>query len=101
MKHVSFTTYYPEGNGQAKSTNKFVVNLITKLVSGNKVDWDEQFPIVFFSYKTTYKVAIGYTPYQLVYGLHFLMPTKYVLWTFNGDHIYVNHVKVLTSRVIE
>ncbi len=101
LKHVSSTTYYPEGNGQAKSTNKFIVNLITNLVSENMVDWDKQFPIVFFSYKTTYKVTIGYTPYRYVYGLHFLMSTKYVLSAFNGDHIYVNHVKVLTNRIIK
>ncbi len=42
--------------------------------------------IVLFSYKTTYKVATCYTPYYLVYGLHPLMPTKYVLLAISGDH---------------
>jgi hypothetical protein len=31
--HVNSTTYYPHGNGQAKSTNKVIGTLLTKLVN--------------------------------------------------------------------
>jgi hypothetical protein len=37
-----------------------------------------------FSYKITYKLAIEYIPYQLVYGLHPLMPIEYVLSALVG-----------------
>jgi hypothetical protein len=37
--------------------------LLIKLVSENKMDWDEHLPTIVFSYKITYKVVIGYTPY--------------------------------------
>jgi hypothetical protein len=40
-----------------------------------KIGWYEHVSTTWFSYKITYKVAIGYTPYQLVYDLHHLMPT--------------------------
>ncbi len=75
LKHVSFTTYYPQGNGKAEFTNKVLGTLLTKLVNENKTDWDEHLSLVLFSYITTYKVATGYIPYQLMYGLHPLMPT--------------------------
>jgi hypothetical protein len=55
--------------------------------------------MVLFSYRTTYKVATWYTPYQLVYGLHPLMPTKYVLSTINGDHKDAEATKILTTRI--
>jgi hypothetical protein len=45
--------------------------------------------IVLFSYRTAYKVGIGHTPFQLVYGLHPLLPTEYMLpFTLgeNRDH---------------
>jgi hypothetical protein len=42
--------------------------------------------IVLFSNRIAYKVALSYTPYQLVYGLHPLMPTEYVMPTIDGDH---------------
>ncbi len=41
LKHVSSTTYYPQGNGQVESTNKVLRTLLTKLVSENKTNWDE------------------------------------------------------------
>jgi hypothetical protein len=39
LKHVNFTTYYPQGNGQAESINKVLGTLLTKLVSENRIDW--------------------------------------------------------------
>jgi hypothetical protein len=38
MKHVSSTTYYPQGNGQIESINKVLGTLLTKLVSENRID---------------------------------------------------------------
>jgi hypothetical protein len=40
-----------------------------------------------FSYRITYKVITGYTPYQLMYGLHSLMPTKYIVLVGSGNEI--------------
>jgi hypothetical protein len=76
LKHMNFTTYYPQGNGQVDSTNKILGTLLTKLVNDNKIDWDEHLSTMLFSYIIAYIVARWYTPYQLVYGLHPLMPTK-------------------------
>ncbi len=84
LKHVSSTTYYPQGNGQAESINKVIGKLLTKLVNEKRTDQDEHMSIVLFSYRTTYKVVTSCTPYQLVYGLHPLMPTKYVLLAISG-----------------
>ncbi len=36
LKHVSSTTYYPQGNGKTKSTNKVISRLLTKLVNEKK-----------------------------------------------------------------
>jgi hypothetical protein len=72
---------------------------LTKLVSENITNWDEHLFIVLFSYETTYKVTIGYTPYQLVYGLHPLMPTKYIVPIASGNEKDNTLVRVLTSRI--
>ncbi len=44
-------------------------------------------------------MAIGYTPYQLIYGLHPLMPTQYVLSAINGDHKDAKPTRVLITRI--
>jgi hypothetical protein len=50
---------------------------------------------ILFSYKTTYKVATWYTRYQLMYGLHSLMPTEYQLL------VESKVIRVLTNKVLE
>jgi hypothetical protein len=75
--------------------------MLTELVSQNKIDWDEHLFIVLFSYIIAYKIATWYTPYQLVYGLHPLMPTKYIIPVVGRDEKYITLMKVLTSRITE
>jgi hypothetical protein len=82
---VSSTTYYLQRNGQAKYTNKVLGTLLTKLVGENKTYWDEHLSTMLFSYTTTYKIIIGYTPYQLVYGLHPLMPIEFIVPLIGGN----------------
>jgi hypothetical protein len=54
-----------------------------------------------FSYKIAYKVTTRYTPYQLVYGLHPLMPTEYIMLVASGNERDSTQVRVLTNRIIE
>jgi hypothetical protein len=56
---------------------------------------------VLFLHKTAYKVTIGYTPYQLVYGLHTLMPIEYIILVVGGDERNNTPMRVLISRIIE
>ncbi len=74
---------------------------MTKLDDENRIDWDEHLSIVLFSYKITYKVVIGYTPYQLVYGLHPLMPIEYIILVVGGNERDNTLVRVLISRIIK
>jgi hypothetical protein len=99
LKHMSFTTYYPERNGQAESTNKVLGTLLTKLISENRTYWDEYLSTMLFSYITTYKVVIRYTPYQLVYGLHPLMPTNYIVRFASGNEKDNTLVKFSTNEI--
>jgi hypothetical protein len=50
FRHTSSTIYYPQGNGQAESTNKVFGTLLTKLVIENRNDWDEHLSTILFSY---------------------------------------------------
>jgi hypothetical protein len=99
LKHVNSTTYYPHGNGQVESTNKVIGKVLSKLVNEKKTNWDEHLSTFLFSYKTIYKVAPCYIPYQLVYGLHPLMLIEYVIPTINGDHKDAKPTRVLIARI--
>jgi len=72
---------------------------LTKLVSDNRINWDEHLSILLFSYKIAYKITTWYTPYQLVYGLHPLMPTKYIVLVVGGNEKYNILVRILSSII--
>ncbi len=74
---------------------------MTKLVNDNKTNWDEHLSTVLFSYKITYKVATWYIPYQLMYGLHPLMPIGYIVPIIGGNQRNSTLMRILISRVSE
>ncbi len=55
--------------------------------------------MMLFSYKIAYKVTTWYTPYQLMYGLQPLMPTKYIMLVASGNDKDNTSMKVLTSKI--
>ncbi len=54
-----------------------------------------------FLNKIAYKVATRYIPYQLVYVLHPLMPTKYIVLVVGGNEKNNIPMKVLISKIIK
>ena len=77
ISHRKSTPYYPRANGQAESTNKILVAILTKIVGVKRTDWGTKLSAALWAYRTSYKVATGCTPFKLVYGLEAVM-----LWEF-------------------
>ena len=74
LKHS--TPYYPQGNGQAESSNKNVIQSIKKLLKHNKKSWDSMLKYALWEDRITVKQAIGTSPYQLVYGTEAVFPVQ-------------------------
>ena len=70
------TAYYPQGNGLAESSNKSPVNIIKKLLEGNKKTWNKNLVNALWAYILTTKKSIGTSPYQLVYGMDVVFPSS-------------------------
>jgi hypothetical protein len=49
-----------------------------------------------FSYRAAYKITTRYTPYQIVYGLHPLVPTKYIMPIVSGNER--DYIPVIINR---
>lgn len=60
--------YNPKANGLTERANGIVGNILTKVVSANKTDWDEKLYSAVYAYNTTIKTTTGKSPYFLVYG---------------------------------
>ncbi|MCO5575353.1 hypothetical protein L7F22_029153 [Adiantum nelumboides] len=72
--HHKSTSYYPQANGQAESTNKTLIFVLTKTIEAHRTDWDLKLTSALWAYRTAYKVAINCTPFKMVYGQEAVMP---------------------------
>lgn len=59
--------YHPQGNGQAESSNKSLLNIIKKILEENKRSWDQKLKLALWADRITVKKAIGMSPFKLVY----------------------------------
>jgi transposase InsO family protein len=81
VKHFTSSTYYPQGNGKAKSTNKNMVRIIKRLIEDNPLQWHTLLTYALWEDRTTTKVRTGCTPFHLVYGQESILPTKMELYS--------------------
>jgi len=79
INHKEATTYYPQGNGQAKSTNKVLEGILRKIINSNHTDWDVKLLIALWAYHNSYKTNIKHTPFELIYDLQPLLPLKFLV----------------------
>jgi transposase InsO family protein len=69
LDHKHSSPYYPLANGQVKSINCVLKTMLQWMVGKHKSNWHVQLFSTLWAYRTSEKIAIGFTPFQLVYGL--------------------------------
>ena len=70
------TPAYPQGNGQAETVNKVIVNGLKKRLDDAKGKWIEELPHVLWTYQTTPRKSIGETPFSMMYGVEAVIPLE-------------------------
>ena len=72
--------YYPQGNGQAKATNKTLIKILKKTCESNKFsDWPEKLIDVLWAYRTSIRTPTRQTPYVLTFGMEAVLPYEIFL----------------------
>ncbi|MCO5592173.1 hypothetical protein L7F22_046169 [Adiantum nelumboides] len=72
--HWHSTPYYPQSNGLVEKVNGIIAGVIKKMVKNKKTLWDDFPDGALWAYQTTYREAIEFTPFHLVYGQEALKP---------------------------
>ena len=70
------TPYYPQCNGLVEKMNGMICKIITKHVVGKPQTWDKHLSAALWLYCRSFKVALGFTPFQFVYGQEALLPIE-------------------------
>ncbi len=88
VKHRFTTMYKPNTNGLIERTNRTLCSMLAKKVKVhvNICDWDFKIHHVVWVYNTTYKIATGFSPFHLTYGMEMLLPIELEVMTFMHCH---------------
>ena len=76
---VHSTSYYPQGNGLAESSNKSLVRIIRKLLENNQKSWESKLKFALWVDRVTEKRSIGSYSFKLVYGTEAIFPIQLIL----------------------
>ena len=76
FRHENSTPYYPQANGQVEAINKVFKTMLFRMVGDHKSNWHHVLFSTLWAYQTSVKIAIGFTPFQLVYGLEAVLPIQ-------------------------
>lgn len=68
------SNYYPQGNGQAESTNKNLLRNIKRTMEGNPRAWHTRLKLALWANRITPKRSTRMSPYMLVYGKESRLP---------------------------
>ncbi|XP_070013017.1 uncharacterized protein [Nicotiana sylvestris] len=63
-------------NGLAEAFNKALCNLIKKVISKSKRDWNDRMEEALWAYRMTHRTPTQATPYSLVYGVKVVLPLE-------------------------
>ena len=69
MLFRSSMPYYPQANGRVEAINKVLKTMLHRMVGDHKSNWHLVLFSALWTYQTFMKIATGFTPFQLVYGL--------------------------------
>ena len=74
---MSFSTpRYPQGNRQAKTTNKTIMNNLKKKLEAHNGKWADELPAILWAYRITPRKATGESPFSLVYSAEAVIPAE-------------------------
>ena len=76
IKNRYSTPAYSQGNGQAETVNKVIVNGIKKRLDDAKGKWIEELPHVFWTYRTTPRKSTKETPFSMMYEAEAVIPLE-------------------------
>jgi hypothetical protein len=79
IKFKYSSSYYPQGNGLAESTNKNMIKIIKRTVSENHENWHNALLNAIWADRVTPKTVVGKSPFFLVYGREAILPPHILL----------------------
>uniref|UniRef100_A0A2N9FQ06 Uncharacterized protein n=1 Tax=Fagus sylvatica TaxID=28930 RepID=A0A2N9FQ06_FAGSY len=98
IRNHFFSPAYPQGNGQAESFNKTILNGIKKRLEEAKGRWVEELPTILWTFRTTPRSSTGETPFSLTYGVEAVIPLEVRLPTLRSEEYDRENNELMLAR---
>uniref|UniRef100_A0A2N9I521 Uncharacterized protein n=1 Tax=Fagus sylvatica TaxID=28930 RepID=A0A2N9I521_FAGSY len=92
---------YPQGNGQAESSNKTILNGIKKRLEEVKGRWVEELPTILWTFRTTPRSSTGETPFSLTYGVEAVIPLEVGLPTLRSEEYDQENNELMLAKDLD
>jgi hypothetical protein len=98
------TTYYPQGNDLAESSNKSLTTVINKILTENKKMWHIHLKYALWPNMISTKREIEMSPFQMVYDTDVILPINLALlvmklWKDSNEE--PNNITRRASQLVE
>ena len=76
---IKSTPFYAQANGQAKASNKVLINIMENMLEDNPRDWHRILSENLWAYRTSERDSTRVSPYSLTYGQDAVLPMEVVV----------------------
>ncbi|XP_058202626.1 uncharacterized protein LOC131317062 [Rhododendron vialii] len=76
IRFFNSTPSYPQGNGQAETTNKTICAGIKRRLDSKQGKWAEELPRVLWAYRSTPRRSTGQTPFAMAFVMEAVIPLE-------------------------
>ena len=73
LRHENSTPYYPQTNGQVEAIKKVLITMLGWILVIHKTSWHMMLFSALWAYQTSMKTSMGFTHFQLMYGIEFVL----------------------------
>lgn len=87
VKQITTTVYHPCSNGRSERFNKSLKAMLTKLINGQRGNWDKELPNALMAYRNSVSSVTGHTPFHLMYGRRGRLPLTRMLQPPSEEHV--------------
>ena len=75
-KHVISSPYHPQSQSALERFHATLKSMLRAHCTERQNDWDKELPFIFFAIRDSVQEALGYSPFELVYGYELRNPLK-------------------------
>jgi hypothetical protein len=91
LRQENSSPYYPQANGQVEAVNKPLKTILQRTINYAKSNWHLMLYSALWAYRMFVNTSIGFSPFQLVYGLEAVLPIECHPVFKVGNGITVRH----------